>query len=143
MPDRLEAAIAALGEREAAPGVDGWSVRELAGHLSDASRYWGARMRRAVFEDRPQLDPYDQEGCVALAAYRYALGPDLARQFRAFSEPVTAFLRVIAPSDWERVGVHGEMGPLTVRQLVTIEVDHEREHIEQIERMSGRLAQDG
>ena len=138
MPNRLEAALAALGPLEAAPGVDGWSARELAGHLGDASRYWGARMRRAVIEGRPQLAAYDQEGCVALAAYRYAQGADLARQFRAYSEPLVAFLRGLADAEWERVGVHAEMGPLTVLELARIEADHERDHIAQISALVGQ-----
>lgn len=136
MPDRLEAALVALGSREAAPGVGGWSARELAGHLGDASRYWGARMRRAVYEDRPTLAAYDQEGCVALAAYQYTLASDLACQFRAYSEPLVAFLRGLDPAAWERAGVHEEMGPLTVRELVAIEADHEAEHIAQIEALA-------
>lgn len=139
MPDRLEAALAALGAREAAPAVDGWSARELAGHLADASRYWGARMRRTVFEERPTLVVYDQEACVALAAYQYALASDLARQFRAYSEPLVAFLRGLDPADWERVGVHEEMGPLTVRELATVEANHEQEHIAQIEALANEV----
>ena len=136
MPDRLEAAVAALGPREATPGVDGWSARELAGHLCDAARLWGGRMRLAAFEDRPRLESYDQDAFVRLAAYRYIPATELARQFRTICDPTTAFLRGLQASDWERAAVHDERGPLTLRQIVVIESDHEREHVEQIERMA-------
>jgi hypothetical protein len=136
MPGRLEAAIAALGAQEATPGVDGWSARELVGHLCDAARIWGARMRLAAFEDHPRLEPYDQDGFVRLAAYRYIPAPELMRQFRAISEPTVAFLRGVGPDDWGRVAVHDERGALTLREIVAIEEEHEREHVEQIERMA-------
>lgn len=136
MPDRLEAAVAALGPREAAPGADGWSARELTGHLCDAARMWGARMRLAALEDRPQLEPYDQDAFVRLAAYRYIPAGELARQFRVVSEPTAAFLRGLQASDWERAGIHDERGVLTVREIAAIEAEHEREHVEQIERMA-------
>ena len=136
MPDRLEAAVAALGPREAAPGVDGWSARELAGHLCDAARMWGARMRLAALEDRPHLEVYDQDAFVRLGAYRYIPAGELARQFRTISEPTVAFLRGLDAGAWERTATHDEYGALTLRQVVVIEVDHEREHVGQIEGMA-------
>ncbi len=136
MPDRLEAAVAALGPRESAPGSDGWSARELTGHLCDAARMWGARMRLAAFEDRPQLESYDQDAFVRLSAYRYISAAELAHQFRVISEPTVVFLRQLQAGDWERVGVHDERGALTLREIVVIEAAHEREHVEQIERMA-------
>ncbi len=136
MPDRLEAAVTALGAREAAPGVDGWSARELAGHLCDAARVWGARMRLTALEDRPHLDLYDQEAFVLLGAYRYITATELARQFRTISEPTVTFLRRLDAAAWARVGIHDEIGELALRQIVAIEADHEREHVEQIERLA-------
>lgn len=136
MPDRLEAAVAALGPRESAPGVDGWSARELAGHVCDAARMWGARMRLAALEERPRLEPYDQDAFVRLAAYRHIPAAELARQFRTISEPTVTFLRGLQATDWERVAVHDERGALTLYEIVLIEADHEREHVEQIERMA-------
>jgi hypothetical protein len=141
MPDKLDAAVTALGAGEARLGVDGWSPRELAGHLCDASRYWGARMRLVVHEERPRLEAYDQDSFVRLAAYRYAPAVSLARQFRVTSDPVVSFLRGLAASDWEREGVHDERGPLTLLQLVKIEAEHEAEHVEQIARLAAGAPQ--
>jgi hypothetical protein len=140
MPDRLDAAVATLGAREAQPNVDGWSPRELAGHLCDASRYWGARIRLVALEERPTLPSYDQDTFVALAAYRYILAADLARIFRATSGPLVSFLRGLEADAWSREGVHEERGPLSLLQLAIIEVGHEAEHIAQIEQL-GSAAQ--
>lgn len=136
MPDRLDAAVAALGAREAAASAEGWSPRELAGHLCDASRLWGGRMRRVALEERPRLPGYDQDDFVALAAYRYVPAADLARVFRATSESLVTFLRGLSASDWQREGIHEERGSLTVLQIAAIEAEHETEHVEQITRLT-------
>lgn len=134
-PDLLDAALATGGSAPAAgeasseaAGEEGWNTSEIIGHLCDAARYWGARMRLAAHEDRPTLQPFDQDGLVRLAAYRYVPPDMLAREFRLISASNVALLRGLRPEDWERVGVHTERGPLTIRQMVEIEVAHELEH---------------
>lgn len=139
IPNRLDAAVAALGAHDTAVVADGWTARELTGHLGDSSRLWGARMRMVALEDRPRLVAYDQDTFVRLAAYRHIPARDLARQFRAASEPLIAFLRELGPVSWDRAGVHDERGELTLRDIVSLEVAHEVEHVEQLERMSASV----
>lgn len=136
-PDLLDAALAAMGAMPEpaasstsgeASGEAGWTVSEIVGHLCDAARYWGARMRLAAHEDRPALQPFDQDGLVRLAAYRYVPSDTLAREFRLVNASNVALLRGLRPEDWERTGIHTERGPLTIRQMVEIEAAHELEH---------------
>ena len=91
---------------------------------------------RRTLEDRPSLESYDQDAFVRLGAYRYIPATELARQFRTISEPTVAFLRRLDAQAWERAGVHDERGALTLRELAEIEAEHEREHVEQIERLA-------
>ena len=91
---------------------------------------------KAAFEDRPHLESYDQDAFVRLGAYRHIPAAALVSQFRTISEPTAAFLRGLDASAWERVGIHDERGALTLREIVAIEAEHEREHVEQIERMA-------
>jgi len=138
VPDLLDAALAALGatpEPAAASGATGgatgeagWTTSEIIGHLCDAARYWGARMRLAAHEDRPALQLFDQDSFVALAAYRYVPADMLAQEFRLVNASNVALLRGLSAPDWERVGIHSERGPLTIRQMVEIEAGHELEH---------------
>lgn len=136
-PDQLDAALAsysgssrvASAQPAATAGEESWTRSEIVGHLSDAARYWGARMRRAVYEDRPQLEVFDQDALVRLAAYRYTPVETLAREFRLVSESNVALLRELSPEQWERVGVHSERGPLSVRAMAEIEARHELDHV--------------
>ncbi|HEX8731974.1 MAG TPA: DinB family protein [Ktedonobacterales bacterium] len=137
-PDRLDAALAANTRPEPAPqpgvttGEGEWTTSELVGHLCDAARYWGGRMRLVAYEDEPALPVYDQDTFVRLAAYRYVPAATLAREFRLISEANVALLRGLRPEAWQRVGRHEERGRLTLRALVEIEAEHEGDHVRQL-----------
>ncbi len=123
-PDQLDAALASLGA-----SAHDWTTSEIIGHLGDAARYWGARMRLAVHEDNPALANFDQDGLVRLAAYRYVPSETLARQYRLVNESNVAFLRGLTDEQWRRTGVHEERGPITVHQMLQIEANHEQDHV--------------
>ncbi len=143
-PDQLDAALAVAPPAPptpsssvassvasgAASGEADWTTSEIIGHLCDAARYWGARMRLAVYEERPRLEPFDQDALVRLAAYRYTPADALAREFRLVSASNLALLRGLRPEQWERVGVHSERGPLSVRAMAEIEAQHELDHVQ-------------
>lgn len=141
VPDQLEAALPAANLTSVVPpasntsnvsgtasGEEGWTTSEIIGHLCDAARYWGGRMRLAVYEERPRLEPFDQDALVRLAAYRYTPADTLLRELRLVSASNVALLRGLRLEQWERVGVHAERGALTVRQMVEIEASHEQDH---------------
>jgi hypothetical protein len=142
-PDQLDAALAAAPQVAAAPaasssgaasgetsGEADWTTSEIIGHLCDAARYWGARMRLAVYEDHPRLELFDQDALVRLAAYRYTPADALAREFRLVSATNLALLRGLRPEQWERVGVHTERGPISVRAMAELEAQHELDHVQ-------------
>lgn len=130
-PDRIDAALAAR-PADASPatgeGEAGWSLSEILGHLCDSARYWGARMRMVLHEEHPQLEVFDQDLFVRLAAYRYLPAATLAQEFRLLSEANVASLRGLTPEQWQREGVHSERGSITLHDIVTIEVEHELGH---------------
>ncbi len=138
VPDQLDAALAAAPPPAAPPpaqatgaatGEESWGTSEIIGHLCDAARYWGGRMRLAVYEERPHLELFDQDTFVRLAAYRYTPTDALAGQFRLVSASNVALLRGLRPEQWEREGIHSERGPLSVRAMVEIEARHELDHV--------------
>lgn len=136
-PDQLDAALAATAQTPATPpsgatGEDAWSRSEIVGHLCDAARYWGARMRRAALEDTPRLEVFDQDATVRLAAYCYVPVDTLAREFRLLNEANVVFLRALQPEQWARVGIHPERGQISVREMVEIEAGHELGHAQSL-----------
>lgn len=114
------------------PARDSWSASEVVGHLCDAARYWGARMRRIVYEENPTLELFDENAMVRLAAHRFWPLDTLAREQRLLADATVAFLRGLTPADWERTGVHETRGLLTLREAVATEAEHEQGHVRQL-----------
>ncbi|MGH2485730.1 MAG: DinB family protein [Ktedonobacterales bacterium] len=132
IPEQLEALRQQrTGGEVAAAGPDTWTPSEIVGHLCDAARYWGARIRRVAREDDPALESFDENLLVRLAAHSYWPLDTLLREFRLLSDDNVALLRGLPPAAWERAGVHETRGRLTLREVVTIEAAHEQAHVGQ------------
>lgn len=140
IPDQLEAAVRAAGTSSASipaavpvpmPAADDWTPGEIAGHLGDAARYWGARMLRVVHEDEPALPYWDENTMVDLAAYRYRDLDELLRVFRLTSAGNVAFLRGLPPEAWGRAGIHETHGRVTLHEMVATEAGHQQGHVRQ------------
>jgi hypothetical protein len=43
----------------------------------------------------------------------------------------------LTPEQWESHGVHAERGPMTVRTLMAQMAGHDRNHVEQVQRILG------
>lgn len=132
MPDRLEAlARASSGATQSSGQAKEWAPSEIAGHLCDSARYWGARMFRVVHEDQPALASFDEQVMVGLAAYAYRPLEELLAAFRLLSEGNVALLRSLDTAAWDRIGIHDTRGPISLKEIVAIEAEHEQGHVRQ------------
>lgn len=134
VPDVIDAFAAQKAAETDASAPGEWTASEIVGHLCDAARMWGARMRFVVFEEEPTFVVFDENAYVTLAGYRYVPLATLAAVYRLNCDSNVALLRSLAPAQWARVGVHPERGRLTLREIVAVEAEHERQHAEQLAR---------
>ncbi len=133
--------IAGLGSAAGwrpAPGE--WSANECVGHLIEAERRgFAGRIRRiveAAHGDRPDLPP-DLESwdppAVAEARQDHLREPaELVDEFVALRSDGVALVRSLAVGDLSRSGVHPDVGPLRVDELLGEWVHHDRNHIRQL-----------
>ncbi len=137
VPDVIDA-FAAQKAAETGASLAGepgeWTASEIVGHLCDAARRWGARMRFVVFEEEPTFVVFDENAYVTQAGYRYVPLATLAAVYRLNCDSNVALLRSLTPAQWARVGVHPQRGRLTLREIVAVEAEHERQHAEQLAR---------
>ena len=148
-PDRIADLLAAsatliLAELEAL-GSDGgwrpepgeWSANECVGHLIEAERRgFAGRIRRILAADRPDI-PADLEGWdpPAVAESRrdhLRSGAELAAEFAAMRADGVSLVRSLGPAEMDRVGIHPDVGPLRVDELLGEWVHHDRNHARQL-----------
>jgi hypothetical protein len=130
-------------------GVGRWPIRVLLGHLADAELAFVHRMRRVVAEENPILQPWDENAFIDRQLYG---APERGAQF-----PIGAFLGTIhtlrqwlgvwlptlGADDWQRVGLHVERGPQSVRTILEYDVFHLEHHAWFLNAKVARLAEAG
>jgi len=128
---------AAAGWRPA-PGE--WSANECVGHLIEAERRgFAGRIRRivdAAHGEHPDLPP-DLEAwdppAVAAARRDHVREPrELVEEFLALRADGIALVRTLTEDDLARSGMHPDVGPLRVDELLGEWVHHDRNHVRQL-----------
>lgn len=117
------------------PATGEWAIVEVVAHLADTEERTLGRTTRMLGEEEPFLEPYDPD---SLAIERAYLGMDLAAEldrFESLRVEQASLLAGLADGGWERVGVHGEHGRITVQQLAAHTAGEDADHFAQIARM--------
>lgn len=123
---------AALRTRPA-PGE--WAIVEVVAHLADTEQRALARTRRMLNEDEPELAPYDPAELAVERGYiDMALADELDR-FEALRTEQADLLEGLAGDGWQRIGIHGEHGRITVQQLAAHTAGEDADHFAQIARL--------
>lgn len=116
-------------------GVGRWSIRMVLGHLSDAELVNAFRFKKAVAEEGAVLAGWDFEAFIDSGMYDAPGDPGPASQAKPAArsgQPLAAYLALIhavrssigewlsllPASAWDRVALHAERGPMTLRELV-------------------------
>lgn len=117
------------------PAAGEWAIIEVVAHLADTDERSLDRTRRMLEEDEPTLAPYDPH---ALSVERDYIGMDIAAEldrFEARRQEQADVLDGLTGDQWQRVGVHGEHGRITIQQLAAHTVGEDADHFAQIARL--------
>ncbi len=117
------------------PAENEWAAVEVVAHLADTEERALERVRRMVVESEPALEPFDQE---ALAVERRYLELDVDAELRRFAtlrDRHLALLESLDDAGWERIGVHGEHGRMTVEEYEAHVAAEEVDHLAQLARL--------
>jgi hypothetical protein len=132
------AEIGALGEAggwRPAPGE--WSANECVGHLIEAERRgFAGRIRQILATDRPDipadLEAWDPSAVAEARRDHLKDGAMLAAEFAALRADGIDLVLGLRAEDMARVGMHPEVGPLRVDEVLGEWVHHDRNHIRQL-----------
>jgi hypothetical protein len=136
-PGRVAAAAVVAQARRRAGGrrrrPEGWSEREIVAHLARVEReVFLVRLRQLAHEDEPRwqwVEPGAEPGHASLAT--------LVGRFASARSATVRYLRRLDDRGWERSGIHATFGRLDVGGLLRIAVDHDTDHIAELERRAG------
>ena len=128
------AEVVALGpEARWRPGPGEWSANECVGHLIEAERRgFAGRIRIILAADRPRLEDWDPAE-VAVARHDEARDPaELLAELLPLRADGIELIRTLRDDELTRIGLHPEVGELTVGGLLGEWVHHDRNHVKQI-----------
>lgn len=132
LSDQLEQTLALLapvpetqGDATYAPGK--WSIKEVAGHISDTERIMAYRLLRIARGDVTPLPGFEQDDYVRAAGFGSLALADLIADLRLVRASTLSLLRVLNEAALGRRGV-ANGSPVSARALAYIIAGHERHH---------------
>src|SRR5207249_9141927 len=102
-------------------------------HLRAADDILAPRLIQILVRDDAPLPAFDERRWAEIVGYGSLDFSSLLATFAGRRAELAAMLRRLPPEDWQRAGLHEERGPRTILQLLRILVEHEAEHVAQIE----------
>lgn len=136
MPEKIEALCRGLTPEQLRqrPREGEWSMKEVMAHLLKVERdVFQLRLKRIVNENCPRFESFDPEAWAAERDHRQG---DFMADWRQFAEArreTVAFLQSLPPNAADRIGLSGFFGPVTLAQYATHIVDHDIEHLSQLQ----------
>jgi hypothetical protein len=114
------------------PGT--WSIQQIIIHLLDSDLIAAVRMKRAIAEERPRLEVYDEKAFSQRLNYDKLSAQAAADLFRAHRHFTAEILRPLPPEAFKRVAIHPEHGEITLGQIVRMYAHHVHHHLAFIEK---------
>jgi hypothetical protein len=132
------AEVIALGDEAGwRPEPGEWSANECVGHLIEAERRGFAGRIRLILADsspgsQPRLEGWDPPAVAEARRDHLRPGAELAAEFAALRVESVDLVRGLRASDLGRAGMHPDVGPLRIDELLGEWVHHDRNHIRQM-----------
>ena len=119
------------------PGKEGWSIRDILVHLSDAELVRSTRIRMILADDEPALSSFDENMWKRRNHYLWRSPEAALALFDQLRFTTMEIIRQLDAKGWERAGVHPEDGRLTIAELIIRGAAHGEDHSRQIRELRG------
>ncbi|GAA5509037.1 DinB family protein [Novipirellula caenicola] len=130
-PDRLELAVSGTTHKHqhAKPGPGDWSIHEVVIHLADSDAVSIERMKRIVAMEEPSLLNFDETAFIRDLKPELQSIEDAMLLFRINRRQWSRVLRQLPTLAFDRVGHHSVAGPVSLRQMVSLYIEHLEGHL--------------
>jgi hypothetical protein len=137
MPELLSNLVSGVTAERlgACPAPGKWSIIEILAHLAEDELTSSWRYRQMIENPGVALAGFDQDLWAKLGQYRSWIAEEGLAMFRLLRAANLRMLDGLSPEQWEAFGVHAERGRMTVRDLARHMAAHDRNHLEQIQKL--------
>jgi len=141
-PKVLRKAVAGMSsEQLAARPIPGkWSTLEVICHLADFEIVGADRIKRVIAENEPTLLGGDEKLFAARLAYDKRNSEEELLLIETIRKQVARILGSLKADDFQRRGIHSEVGPLTLEAFVQRNTVHIPHHVRFIEEKRKAMA---
>jgi DinB superfamily len=124
--------------RKRRPGEGKWTPGEIICHLADTEIAFAFRLRQALAEPHHTIQPFDQDAWAG--NYAQLDGQAALQTFSALRKWNLEFLAGLPRDAYSKPLTHPERGQMTFRTLVETMAGHDRNHLQQLEKLAVRAA---
>jgi hypothetical protein len=114
---------------------EGWSVKEILGHLVDSASNNHQRLARYIPQGHLNYPSYDQEQCVQRAGYESFDFDRLLALWYGYNQLLLHLIAGIPAADLDSTIAVGEKAPVPLRQLIPDYFAHMENHERQARRI--------
>lgn len=138
----LEELITGFAESELRrPEREGkWSVLQVIQHLTDNEVVYAYRVRMILTHEGFVLERYDRDRWASALRYHDAPAAAALAELGAMRARNLRLLRSLDETELERIGIHEERGPESIRTIIALLAGHDLLHRAQIERIARAIA---
>lgn len=139
-PGLVREAVSGVGPATISrPGREGWSVRDVLVHLSDAELVRATRFRLILAEEEPRLFGFD-EGVWKRKLHYLWRSPEAALSlYETLVFTNAELLKECDGKSWSRQGIHETDGPVSLGVLLERGAAHAETHASQIREIRAML----
>jgi DinB superfamily len=109
------------------PGT--WSIQQIAIHLADSELVFADRMKRVIAEENASLIAWSENKWVEHLRYEEQSAEDAGRLVELTRRQMARILRGQRDEAFDRKGIHSEVGPISLKELVLKSNSHLDHHL--------------
>ena len=130
LPGKVRSAVKGIAEEqlETPYREGGWTVRQVVHHLADSHANAFMRIKLALTQDSPTINPYAEDEWAKLADSALPIEPSVQMLDGVHARWV-ALMRSLADEQWNRAYVHPQMGPMPLEKVLALYAWHSDHHL--------------
>ena len=119
------------------PGPDQWSAAYIIHHMADGDLHFATRYLHILAAEKPQIIAFNEDEYPERTNYAKRDAQASLAAFIGTHRLIEDVLSHADASDWNRVGIHFELGEVTLQQVFAKAVGHTEAHIGQLRETLG------